>query len=66
MKNHIDSATRLIGASVQDLRSSLDFWNKPEDLPILQAACDKAQAKGYKTKARLLRARIKRLEKELP
>jgi len=55
--------SNLINTSVQDMQSGLSSWGV-EDLPLLREGLEIVTKRGEKTKAKVLSAKIKRLEKE--
>lgn len=56
-------ASNLVNTSVEDMQSGL--WNYgAEDLTTLREALKIATRRGEKTKAKILAAKIKKLEKE--
>lgn len=58
-------ASRLVNSSVQDMQCSLNFYsgNGEEELLVLNRALAITTKRGEVTKARMLQAKIKKLEK---
>jgi hypothetical protein len=60
-----EHAKSLVNTSVEDMQSGLWFYTSSEHLQILRTALMIVNKRGEKTKSRILKSKIKKLEKSL-
>lgn len=60
-----DRARSLVNSSVQDMQSGLWAYTDRDDLQVLRTGLMIVNKRGEKTKATILKRKIKKLEKEL-
>jgi hypothetical protein len=65
-KNIETKARSLVSTSVDDLRSSLQFYegDKPEDVLIVKHGLQICERRGEKTKAKMLASKLRKMKKE--
>jgi hypothetical protein len=64
-KELAERAKGLVNTSVDDMQSGLWFYKSRDDLQLLRTALMITNKRGEKTKSRILKSKIKKLEKSL-